>query len=156
MGINYVDSIVVYNRYFSGLMENEYYFGTLFENVRIELTQGANQKSSGMENASVCVVKISNTDLKKPYKAPEVWKNSTTEEQLNSFTLDAQNKNFFVITKKLDLGIDIELPIGMIEGKDYSDRGGFYEFIKGKYGYAFSIDTVDVYTLIPRFEIGGR
>ena len=37
--------------------------------MRVELTQGANQKASGMENASVCVVKIKNANFPKPYKA---------------------------------------------------------------------------------------
>ena len=39
MGIGYVDSVVVYNRYINGLMEAETYFGTRFDNVRVELTQ---------------------------------------------------------------------------------------------------------------------
>lgn len=154
MGISYVDSIVVYNRYVTTLMEKEQYFGTRFDNVRIELTQGANQKASGMENASVCVAKIPKADLPKPYKAPEVWKKLTTVEMLESFTLDKDNSNFFVIVKKEGLGIDIDVPVGLVNGDDYS--GGFFGYIKGKYGYTFAISTVDVYDLIPRFEIGGK
>lgn len=157
MGIGYVDSVVVYNRYINGLMETETYFGTRFDNVRVELTQGANQKASGMENASVCVVKIPNNgNLPKPYKAPEVWNDLTTDEMLESFTLDTEGKNFFVIVKKAELGIDIDVPVGLIDQDETKYPGGFFEYIKTKYGYAFSVDTVDVYTLIPRFEIGGR
>lgn len=115
MGIGYVDSVVVYNRYINGLMETETYFGTRFDNVRVELTQGANQKASGMENASVCVVKIPNANLPKPYKAPEVWNDLTTDEMLESFTLDTEGKNFFVIVKKAELGIDIDVPVGLID-----------------------------------------
>lgn len=154
MGIGYVDSIVVYNRYVNGLMEIEQYFGTRFDNIRIELTQGANQKASGMENASVCVVKVPNIALPKPYKSPEMWSKLTTEEMLEHFTLDTDNNNFFVITKKEELGIDIDVPVGLVNGDDYPE--GFFGYIKGKYGYTFSVDTVDVYSLIPRFEIGGR
>ena len=156
MGIGYVDSVVIYNRYVNGLMETEQYFGTRFDNVRIELTQGANQKASGMENASVCVVKIPNTNLPKPYKAPEVWNDLTTEEMLENFTLDTEGKNFFVIVNKAELGIDIDVPVGLIDQDESKYSGGFFEYIKTKFGYAFSVDTVDVYTLIPRFEIGGR
>lgn len=152
----FVDSVVVYNRYINGLMETETYFGTRFDNVRVELTQGANQKASGMENASVCVVKIPNANLLKPYKAPEVWNDLTTDEMLDSFTLDTEGKNFFVIVQKAELGIDIDVPVGLIEQDETKYPGGFFEYIKTKYGYAFSVDTVDVYTLIPRFEIGGR
>ena len=145
---------MVYNRYVNRLYETTQYFGTRFDNVRIELTQGANQKISGMENASVCTVKIPNKALPKPYKAPEVWNDLTSDEMLETFTLDTEGKNFFVIVKKDDLGIDIEVPTGLVESDDYN--GGFFEYIKTKYGYAYSVDTVDVYTLIPRFEIGGR
>ena len=144
----------MYNRYVNGLYETTQYFGTRFDNVRIELTQGANQKISGMENASVCTVKIPNKALPKPYKAPEVWNDLTSDEMLETFTLDTEGKNFFVIVKKDDLGIDIEVPTGLVESDDYD--GGFFEYIKTKFGYAYSVDTVDVYTLIPRFEIGGR
>ncbi len=156
MGIGYVDSVVVYNRYINGTMETETYFGTRFDNVRIEMTQGANQKASGMENASVCVVKIPNANLPKPYKAPEVWNGFTTDQMLESFTVDTERKNFFVIVKKAELGIDIDVPLGLIEQDETKYPGGFFEFIKTKYGYAFSIDMVDVYALIPRFEIEGK
>lgn len=157
MGIGYVDSVVVYNRYVNGLMETETYFGTRFDKVRVELTQGANQKASGMENASVCVVKIPNVNLSKPYKAPEVWNDLTTDEMLESFTLDTTSKSFFIIVKKSDIAVDIDVPLGVIE-QDYEKYGddGWFGYVKGKYGYVFGIDTVDVYTLIPRFEIGGR
>ena len=59
-----------------------------------------------------------------------------------------------MIVHKADLEIDVDLPEGMIDSDTYS--GGFFEYVKNKYGYAYSVDTVDVYTLIPRFEIGGK
>ena len=52
--------------------------------------------------------------------------------------------------------LDIDVPVGLIDQDETKYPGGFFEYIKTKYGYAFSVDTVDVYTLIPRFEIGGR
>lgn len=168
MGIGYVDSVIVYNRYVRKTDEAEQYFGTRFDNVRVELTQGANIKESGMEDASECVVKInkisvvsSTDDYKiivtasgKEYIPPKVWLRLTTEEMLKSFTFNPENKDFFVIVNKADLGIDVDLPEGMIDSDIYP--GGFFEYVKNKYGYAYSVDTVDVYTLIPRFEIGGK
>lgn len=151
MGIGYKDSVVVYNRYAKG---PEQYFGTRFDNVRVELTQGADQKGSGMENVSACVVKIPSTDLQKPYIAPKVWKKLTEEEKAENFTLDTESRNFFVIVKKDELGIDIDVPTGLVESDSYS--GGFFEYVKEQYGYAFSLDTADVYSLIPRSEIGGK
>ena len=151
MGIGYKDSVVVYNRYAKG---PEQYFGTRFDNVRVELTQGTDQKVSGMENVSACVVKIPNSDLSKPYIAPKAWKKLTEEEKAEYFTLDAESQNFFIIVKKEELRIDIDVPIGLVESDNYA--GGYFEYVKEQYGYAFSLDTVDVYNLIPRFEIGGK
>lgn len=151
MGIGYKDSVVVYNRYAKG---PEQYFGTRFDNVRVELTQGADQKVSGMENVSACVVKIPNIDLPKPYIAPKVWKALDIVEKTENFTIDTEGQNFFVIVKKDELGIDIDVPTGLVESDSFSE--GFFEYVKERYGYAFSLDTVDVYTLIPRFEIGGK
>lgn len=160
MGIGYVDSVIVYNRYVNGTMETEQYFGTRFDNVRVELTQGANISKSGLENASACVVKILPASVEKSgkeYKAPKAWLRLTTEEMLETFTFNSENKDFFVIVKKDDLGIDVDLPVGMIDSDGYEGySGGFFEYVKTKYGYAFGVDTVDVYTVIPRFEIGGK
>lgn len=155
MGIGYVDSVIVYNRYVNDLLETEYYMGTRFDGVRVELTQGANIRTSGLENADSCLVKIPNTgNLPKPYIPPEVWNDLPTEEMQKYFTLDKDGDNFFSIVKKKELGIDIDLPTGIIESDKY--RGGFYQYIRDKYGYTYAITTVDVYNLIPRFEVGGR
>ena len=152
MGLNYVDSIIIYNEYQSRT-QGQLYFGTRFDNVRIELTQAANQNKSGLENASVCVAKIPTSVLPKPYKPPEIWRKLTTEEMLQSFTLN-KGKDFFIIVKKEDLGINIDdLPVGKVESDE--EQGGFFELVKNKYGYVFKIDTVDVYKEISRFEIGG-
>ncbi len=157
MGIGYDDSIILYNRYVNGVLETETYFGTRFDNVRIELTQGANIRQSGLENADACVVKIPNDgNLPKPYMPPEVWNDQTTEVMEQNFTIDTANSNFFVIVKKKELGIDLDLPVGVIESDSPKYRGGYFQYIKKKYGHAYAADTLNVYTLIPRFEIGGQ
>ncbi|MBO5283658.1 MAG: hypothetical protein J6B43_11150 [Lachnospiraceae bacterium] len=149
-----MDSVVVYNRYANGLMETEYYVGTRFDNVRVELTKGANIRESGMENADSCLVKIPNNGtLPRPYKAPQEWIALTDEEKLEYFTLDPESSNFFVIVKKGELGINIDLPAGLVNSADY--KGGFYQFIRNKYGYTYTLKTADVYNLIPRFEVSG-
>ncbi|MCI8800332.1 MAG: hypothetical protein HFH88_11050 [Lachnospiraceae bacterium] len=156
MGIGYVDSVIVYNRYVRKTDEAEQYFGTRFDNVRVELTQGANITKSGLENANACIIKVNTASIKKSgksYKAPKVWEKLTTEEMVENFTLN-KGKDFFVIVNKADMGIDVDLPEGMVDSDTYA--GGFFEYVKNKYGYAYSVDTVDVYTLIPRFEIGGK
>lgn len=155
MGIGYVDSIVLYNRYENEVLEKLFYIGTRFDGVRVELTQGANIRNSGLETADSCVVKIpNNKTLPKPYVAPVQWSNSTTEEMQKTFTLDKNNKNFFVICKKEEMGIDIQPPEGLIDSTQYME--GFLEYINTRYGYAYMLNTVDIYKIIPRFELGGN
>ncbi len=159
MGIGYDDSIILYNAHESGTLGKQLYFGTRFDNVRIELTQGANIRRSGLENADACVVKIPNDgNLPKPYMSPEVWNGQTTEVMEKNFTIDTANSNFFVIVKKKGLGIDLELPEGMIESSSYKAGGisGYLNYCKINYGHVYVVNTLDTYDLIPRFEIGGR
>lgn len=158
MGLGYVDSVIVYNR-FESRTEGELYFGTRFDNVRIELTEGANITASGLENASSCVAKIDTASVaktKKEYKPPKVWAKLSGEEKAECFTLNKE-VDFFVIVKKTELGIDVDLPVGKVAHEDYDGYDdGFFEHVKTNYGYAYNVGTVDVYTLIPRFEIGGK
>lgn len=155
MGIGYEDSIVLYNRYVTGVMESEVYIGTRFDRVRVELTQGANVRKSGIENADACLVKIPNESaLPKPYKAPEVWSNLEDDEKQKYFTLGTGGQSFLLIVKKEELGIDLEAPVGIIQSDLY--QGGFYNYIRSKCGYAYAVNTVDVYRLIPRFEVSGK
>ncbi len=152
MGIGYEDAVVVYNRYI--VDEDEFFVGKRFDGVRVELTHGANQMKSGMESANKCVVKIPHSDDTKAYASPNQWKEMDENEKVEHFTFDPESDNFFVIVKKKDLGIDIVLPVGMIKSSDY--EVGFFNFVKGKFDYAFSMSNVDTYSLVPRFEIGGK
>lgn len=52
------------------------------------------------------------------------------------------------------LSLDIDVPIGLVESDNYA--GGYFEYVKEQYEYAFSLDTVDVYNLVSRFEIGEK
>lgn len=154
MGIGYEDAVIVYNRYTKGVKEEEFFVGHRFDDVRVELTQGANQMKSGMENASKCIVKIPMSEATDSYIPPRQWQALNEEEKLNFFTLDVEAKNFFVVVKKKLLGIDEKLPTGLVESEDYNM--GFFNHVKKEYGYAFTVETVDSYSLIPRFEIGGK
>lgn len=157
MGLGYVDSVIVYNDYYNDTAEKQLYFGTRFDNVRVELNQGATIRQSGIENADSCLVKIPNAVFPKPYKPPELWNDLTTDEMQDFFTFDKDAAdNFFAIVKKKELGIDIDLPVGVVDGYAKEYNGNFSEWLKLKYGYVYKLTTVDVYGLIPRFEIGGK
>lgn len=158
MGLNFVDSIIIYNEYQSRT-QGQLYFGTRFDNTRIELTQGENITKSGLENANVCLVKIHKTNLPKPYLVSEAWRKKNTEEMLETFTLN-KGKDFFVIVKRKGLNIDIkDLPEGKVESDTYAE--GWFDYVKNKWGYAFAINTIDDYEVefdctMSRFEIGGK
>lgn len=135
-------------------METEYYVGTRFDNVRVELTHGANIRESGLESADSCICKIpNNTALPKPYKAPQEWLSLPDEERIEYFTLDPDNGTFFAIVKKDELGINIALPVGIVKSEDF--KGGYYQFVRNEHGYTYALKTTDVYRLIPRFEVSG-
>lgn len=152
MGINYVDSGIVYNRWEED--GKEYYSGTRFDDVRIELTQGADMRSKGLESTSECIMKIPNTEeVSKKYLPPMQWIRLSRDEKQKHFTFDKDNHNFFVIVKKPELSIDIELPTGIITRETYPE--GFYEYVRNHFGYAYLLNTVDVFGLIPRFELSG-
>lgn len=153
MGIGYKDAVVLYNRHYNDTLETEYYFGTLFENVRIELTQAENISKSGMKDADSFLVKIPN-DGTLNYVNPPDWENMSEEEKLKHFTLRSNDFDFVVIAKKDELLIDRELPVGLINSDDYP--GKFFQYMVNEKGNCYKVNTISVYSLIPRFEIGGK
>ena len=153
MGIGYKDAVVLYNRHYNDTLETEYYFGTLFENVRIELTQAENISKSGMKDADSFLVKIPN-DGTLNYVNPPDWENMSEEEKLKHFTLRSNDFDFVVIAKKDELLIDKELPVGLINSDDYP--GKFFQYMVNEKGNCYKVNTIGVYNLIPMFEIGGK
>ncbi len=156
MGIGFFDSVVVYNRYLNRVAgEIEQYFGTRFDNVRVEFTQEENQNKAGKENTSVCLLKIHNDiTLPKPYVDPMAWKRQTTEEMLETFTLDV-NGDFFVIVKRKGLNLDVKAPVGIQNSNDTPYNGNFFEYMKKKYGFVYSMNSFEQKDLIPHFQVGG-
>lgn len=152
MGIGYVDSVIIYNRHIDGVLETETYYGTRFDGVRVELTQGNQIATTGNQNADACIVKIPAAVTGGKYLPPKQWEER--QDKTGTFTIDKDNKDFYVIVRKPLLGIDIDLPVGAVESEAYP--AGFFQYVSNKYGYAYQISTVDVYELIPRFQIGGK
>ena len=156
MGIGYVDSVVVYNRYYNDTTESEQYFGTRFDGVRVEFTKEQNQSKSGSEDVSDCLLKIPNdSTLPKPYLVPELWNDLTTDEMLENFTLNTDG-DFFVLVKKEELNLDIDAPVGMQDSSNPMYGDGFFEYMKSKYSYVYQMSSFAVFGLIPHFQVGGR
>lgn len=155
MGLGYVDSVIVYNR-FESRADGELYFGTRFDNVRVEFTQEENQNKSGSENVSVCTLKISNNStLPKPFLDPMEWKKLSKEEKLEHFTLSTDG-DFFVVVKRNGLNLNVDAPVGIQSSNDPLYEDGFFEYIKRKYGYVYQMRTFAQFELIPYFQIGGQ
>lgn len=155
VGVGYEDSVVVYNHYEARTDNKDYYFGTRLDNVRIEFTQEENQNKAGKENTSVCLLKIHNdSTLPKPYKDPVSWKSQTTEEMLETFTLNVDG-DFFVIVKRKGLNLDIDAPVGEQNSDDPPYNGNFFEYMKKKYGFVYSMNSFEQKELIPYFQVGG-
>lgn len=151
--IYFTDSVVVYNMYVNGLHEETQYFGTRFDNVRIEFTQEENQNKAGKEDASVCLLKIMNDNtLPKPFKEPREWEHLTTDEMLQYFTLDIDG-DFFVIVKCKELNLDRQAPIGVCDSNAYD--GNFFEYMKQNYGYVYSMNSFARTIGIKYFQVGG-
>lgn len=150
MGIKYNDSVIVYNRYTVGTLETEYYIGRRYDNVRVELTQGMNIASSGLESANSVTVKIPRDEVAN-YMPPAKWMDIEDKTDIDTFMTDS----LVIIAKKEELGIDynIELPTGLVRSDDY-DRG-FMDYLKRTYGYTYNVKTIDIYQMIPRYELGG-
>lgn len=150
MGIGYIDSVIIYNRYYNDTTGAEQYFGTRLDGVRVEFTKEQNQSKSGSEDVSDCLLKIPNDrTLPKPYLVPELWNDLTADEMLQNFTLSTDG-DFFVLVKKKELNLDIDAPIGM------QDIEGFLDEMKSKYSYVYSMKSFAVFGLIPYFQIGGK
>lgn len=147
MGIGYRDSVVVYNQCTEGVLEKETWYGTRFDGVRVELTKGNVATKTGNKDADSCRCKIP-SDVAKDYVTPAQWEN--LEDKTQKFTFRPDEKDFFIIVKKPELGIDIQLPTGKIEDEN------FMLSMEKQYGYTFKITTVDVFSLIPRYELGGK
>lgn len=151
--IYFTDSVVVYNMYVNGLREETQYFGTRFDNVRIEFTQEENQNKAGKEDASVCILKIKNDDtLPKPFLDPRSWEHLTTDEMLQYFTLDVDG-DFFVIVKRKGLNLDVKAPVGVCDSNAYD--GNFFEYMKQNYGYVYSMNSFEQFEGIQYFQVGG-
>lgn len=153
MGIKYEDAVIVYNRFLKGTLETEYYIGKRYDNVRVELTQGANISSSGLESANSIRVKIPKDEVAN-YVPPTIWGNMELDDKLDSDTFATDCIVIIVKKEELNINYDMELPTGLVRSDDYNK--GFLNYLKKEYGYTFGIKNIDIFQMIPRYELGGN
>ncbi len=144
-GIGYTDSVMLYIKEGSGAIGDALkWYGVRIDNVRIELIEAKNMQITGLKDVNKCTFKVYDTDLPLPYSASP----DTEHKQLTFKAGD-----FFAICKKADLNIDISLPEGLLSDNEY--ESGLFEYVSSEYGMAYMIKTIDHYSLIPQWHIGG-
>lgn len=134
--IFYNKTVTIYNRHED---EKEMWFPTVLENVRLQINRGENVSKSGTDSADSTKLSIMMDSLEKPFMKPLEWQKLSEEDKQASFTLTS-NEDFFV------------------EGDTTAEEileSDFFSYMKRKYDNCFKMTNVDVYELIPHFEVGG-
>ena len=141
MGIFYDKTVTLYNRTVTGgVMGGETWIPTVFTDVRLLINKGANIVATSMNDADGAKLHIDRGELPKPYLPPIEWKALSDIEKAQNFTLTS-GQDFFV---------EGDTSAETVKSDD------FFSYMKGKYANCYKITNVDIYDLIPHFEIGGR
>lgn len=140
----YNKTVTVWNKYATGLMENETWLPTLIENVRLLVSRGNNIQNSGVESADSARLHIMDgvSIPAKGYLPPPDWNSLEGPEKAGYFTLDSGNDTFFVE--------------GDTTAVDPADKTNFFNFMKENYHNCFKITSVDRFEIIPHWECWGK
>ena len=141
----YNKTVTIWNKYVSGIYEDEIWLPTLIKDVRLVISKGNNVMKSGLENIDSARLHIDDniSDTSKPYLEPTEWNKLPEDEKANYYTLDSMNDSFFVE--------------GDLTEEDYSKHPAtFFEYMKQTYNNCFRINKVDRFDLIPHFECWGK
>ena len=147
-GLCYDAQVVLYNATGGTIGNPKILYGTLLPVCRVDLTQGANIASTGLENANACTLRVYDADLPAPYAPPAIW--YELDEKTECITFDAAS--FFIVTSKADIGADADVPLGAVEDSSYD--GGLMAYLRQTYGHVYRVMQADHYSLIPHWEVG--
>lgn len=138
--IFFKDKVTLFNRYYDKQLDKECWFPTLFENVKLEITKGANINESGLSDINTAKLYIQYAELEKEFVEPKEWSKLSEEEKLNTFTIDSAS-DFFI---KGDF-TNVEI----LESR-------FFENMKNNHSNVFKVSYVDRYNVVlPHFVVGG-
>lgn len=138
--IFFKDKVTLFNRYYDKQLDKECWFPTLFENVKLEITKGANINESGLSDINTAKLYIQYAELEKEFVEPKEWSKLSEEEKLNTFTIDSAS-DFFI---KGDF-TNVEI----LESR-------FFEDMKNNHSNVFKVSYVDRYNVVlPHFVVGG-
>lgn len=132
----YNKTVTLYNRYEDDDGE-EHWYPTVLENVRLQITKGANVTTSGLDTADTAKLFVKKTGIPKEYRKPLQWQSEEEKEKYFTF---AEGSDFFV------------------EGDTSESQitDDFFATMKAIYDDCYLISNVDVYDLIPHWEVGGK
>lgn len=149
----YDKTVTVFNKYEDQTGEI-YWYPHVLSGVDLIADKAANVVKTGLDSADTAKlhVKYRIADDEKMigklrWIPPKEWEKQPNDDLPESITFDSG-----------DFFIEGEYSTDPVRDSDYAYRinGGFYDYIKKRYDYAFLVTTVGgPYTLIPHFEIGG-
>lgn len=138
----FADTVTVFNYYEDKKQGIAMWYPTVLDGVELQIAKGINISKSGNDTADAANLHIKiNADIRGAYKKPKEYK--ALEDKQGCFTL--KPGDFFMA------GAYDNTPI---DEADYPN--GFFEYMKGSYDDVYNITTVDVFKVIPHFEVGGK
>lgn len=136
------DVVTVFNYHSDKKNMSAKWYPTVIKGVELQITKGINVSKSGNDNANAATLHIPIDDaIAKKYKKPLEYK-----------VLDGK-QGYFTL-KENDFFINGEYSADIIDEAEYP--AGFFEYMKSTCDDVFNITTVDVYKVIPHFEVGGK
>lgn len=149
------DTITIFNRY-NTAAGDIYYYPTTITGVALYIDKAAAQTTTGLSDADSAKanfpVSISSDGsmsvlgaYDKPWLQPKQWAALLNDELAEYVTADEGN----------DIMMRGAWDKGVVDSSEYS-RGGFLDYLRGKYDDVFLINSVGIYKLIPHIEISGK
>lgn len=138
----FTDTVTIFNYHEDKKKGIAQWYPTVLNGVELQIAKGINISKSGNDNADSASLHIQINDyIRKIYRKPKQYKN--LDDKSGHFTL-----------KPGDFFIEGEYPEDVIDDTSY--QNGFFEYMKSAYDDVYNITTVDVFKVIPHFEVGGR
>lgn len=148
-GIGYTDRVVIYNRAGGELGSELRWYGVVLDHVRIEMTEAKSIAALGSQDANICTFKIYDRDLPVPYRDGAEWAAQEDKTACVTFAPGA----IFIVAEKADMNRHVDPPSGELEDEAYN---GLLEYLRKSFGMVYQVNTIDHYSLIPHWHIGGK
>jgi len=150
-GLGYNNAVVVYNQTGGRVGSSLTWYGVRMDRVRVEYHEAVSVSAQGRRAENACMAKIYDADLPLPYVAPVQWHAAESKGDVLTFE---SGKTFFVIVDKDDIAASLTAPEGEILDNAYT--GGLIAWLSTHYGRVYEVNTVDHYSLLPHWQLGGK